>query len=99
MARVYCVYIMTNKANTVLYTGMTNSLARRVQEHKAKTNPNSFASRYNANKLVYVEGFDDVRDAIAREKQIKKGPRRRKVQLINSLNPEWNDLSDDIAWW
>ena len=90
---------MTNKGNTVLYTGMTNSLARRVQEHKAKTNPKSFTSRYNVDKLVYVEGFEDVRDAIAREKQIKKGPRRRKVLLINSLNPEWNDLSDDIACW
>ena len=99
MAKVYCVYIMTNQRNTVLYTGVTNALARRVHEHKEKKDPKSFASRYNVNKLLYVEAFSNVRDAIAREKQIKKGPRRRKEDLINGINPEWKDLSSDIGWW
>ena len=90
---------MTNWKNTVLYTGVTNSLARRVHEHKTKIDPRSFTSRYNMNKLVYVEAFDDIRDAITREKQIKKGPRRRKENLINSMNPEWKDLSNDIVSW
>ncbi len=99
MVKTYCVYMMTNWKNTVLYTGVTNSLASRVHEHKAKIDPRSFTSRYNVNKLVYVEAFDDIRDAITREKQIKKGPRRRKENLINSMNPEWRDLSDDIVSW
>jgi len=99
MARIYCVYMMTNRKNTVLYTGVTNSLARRVHEHKAKIDPRSFTSRYNVNKLVYVEAFDRIQDAIAREKQIKKGPRKRKEKLINDMNPEWQDLSNDIVSW
>lgn len=99
MAKTYCVYMMTNRKNTALYTGVTNSLSRRVHEHKVKIDPRSFTSRYNVNKLVYVEVFDQIQDAIAREKQIKKGPRRRKEKLINSMNPEWKDLSNDIAWW
>ena len=99
MARIYCVYMMTNWKNTVLYTSVTNSLARRVHEHKAKIDPRSFTSRYNVNKLVYVEAFDYIQDAIAREKHIKKGPRRRKEQLIDNMNPEWKDLSNDIVSW
>ncbi len=99
MAKTYCVYMMTNRKNTVLYTGVTNSLSRRVHEHKAKIDSRSFTSRYNVNRLVYVEAFDDIRDAITREKQIKKGPRRKKVKLIDSMNPEWKDLSNDIVSW
>lgn len=99
MVKIYCVYMMTNQRNTVLYTGVTNALARRVHEHKTKIDPRSFTSRYNVNKLVYVEAFDDIRDAITREKQIEKGPRRRKENLINSMNPEWKDLSNDIVSW
>ena len=99
MGKQYCVYIMTNRHNTVLYTGVTNSLARRVNEHKAGADRRSFTSRYNVDKLVYVEAFDDIRDAITREKQIKKGPRRRKVQLIASMNPDWRDMTRDIVSW
>ena len=79
---------MTNKGNTVLYTGVTNSLTRRVHEHQAKISPRSFTARYNVNKLVYVEAFANIWDAITREKQIKKGPRKRKEKLIDSTNPE-----------
>ena len=80
--------MMTNRKNTVIYTGVTNALARRVHEHKVKVDPGSFTSRYNVNKLVYVEAFDSIRDALVREKQIKKGPRRRREKLINGMNPE-----------
>ncbi|MCK4578688.1 MAG: GIY-YIG nuclease family protein [Candidatus Marinimicrobia bacterium] len=99
MSRTYCIYMMTNRTNTVLYTGLTNDLARRVHEHKTRVKPRSFTARYNLNKLVYVEAFKYINDALAREKQIKKGSRRRKEELINEVNPEWNDLSKDIAWW
>ena len=89
-------YIMTNKNNTVLYTGVTSNLIKRVYEHKESIFPNSFTSKYNLNKLVYFEGFNRIEDAIAREKQIKGGSRRKKIELINSLNPEWNDLIDSF---
>ena len=87
----YYVYIMTNKSRT-LYTGVTNDLVRRVREHKQKLLP-GFASRYNIGLLVYFEAAGDVRAAIAREKQIKRWSRARKVALIESDNPAWGDLS------
>jgi len=87
----YFVYIVTNKSMT-LYTGMTNSLEQRIFQHKSHTNK-GFTSRYNISKLVYFEEFNDVRDAIAREKQIKGWLRRKKIALINTINPEWKDLS------
>jgi putative endonuclease len=90
----YYVYIMTNKHNKVLYTGFTNNLARRVFEHREKL-IEGFTSRYNINKLVYYETFDNPSDAIAREKQIKGGSRQKKTGLINSVNPEWKDLYND----
>lgn len=71
-------YIMTNKNNTVLYTGVTSNLIKRVYEHKESIFPDSFTSKYNLNKLVYFEGFNRIEDAIAREKQIKGGSRRKK---------------------
>ncbi len=89
------VYIMTNKHNTVLYTGVTNDLARRVWEHKEKLK-GGFASRYNLTKLVYYEVFDSIKSAIAREKQIKAGSRRKKVELINKMNSEWKDLYEEL---
>lgn len=92
----YYVYIMTNKNNTVLYTGVTNNLQRRVWEHKNKVNPRSFTVRYNICKLVYYECFEDVNAAIAREKQIKAGSRARKIALIESMNKERKDLS--LEW-
>jgi len=77
----------------VLYTGVTNDLRRRMDEHLAGFS--SFTSRYNVHKLVYFEGFHEINDAIAREKQIKGGSRRKKVALIDSMNPDWRDLSTD----
>jgi len=90
------VYILTNKNNSVLYTGVTNDLKRRLEEHIQKINPNSFTSRYNTYKLVYYESFFLIGDAIAREKKIKAGSRTKKVALINSMNPTWKDLSNEL---
>jgi putative endonuclease len=95
VGREYCVYIMTNAHNTVLYTGVTNNLARRVYEHKNGLG-SAFTKKYNANKLVYYEAGNSIHSAIAREKQIKGGSRKKKVDLINSLNPEWKDLYEEI---
>lgn len=92
--RHYYVYIMTNKNNTVLYTGVTSDLPRRVWQHKEKINI-GFAEAYNVNKLVYCEEFAHISDAIAREKQIKAGSRQKKIDLINSLNPECRDLLEE----
>jgi putative endonuclease len=91
----YYVYILTNKHNTVLYTGVTNDLKRRVYEHKQGL-ASGFTSRYRVNKLVYYEVTPEVRAAIAREKQIKAGSRRSKSDLVNRANPEWEDLYDDL---
>jgi putative endonuclease len=93
--RRFYVYIMTNKAHTVLYTGVTNSPKRRVYEHKQKLIP-GFTRKYNVVKLVYYEAFGDAASAIQREKQIKAGPRKKKEQLINSINKEWRDLFDGL---
>jgi len=87
----YCIYIMTNKNNTVLYTGVTNNLLRRVAEHKAGKG-GVFTSKYKITKLVYFECGGDINTAIDREKQIKGGSRQKKEDLINDINPEWNDL-------
>ena len=86
---------MTNKNNTVLYTGVTNDLIRRVYEHKNKL-IEGFTSRYNIIKLVYFEEFSDIRNAIAREKRIKAGSRKKKEDLINSMNPDWKDLYEEF---
>jgi len=91
MRKQYYIYIITNKWNSVLYTGVTNDLARRVYEHRDKL-VDGFTSRYNVSKLVYYEVSEDVGNAIAREKQIKAGSRAKKIALIQSMNPEWNDL-------
>ena len=91
MEKIYCVYILTNQRNTVLYTGVTGDLRSRVQQHREKLLP-GFTNRYNVSKLVYYEVGRDALGAIAREKQIKAGSRRKKIELINGLNPEWRDL-------
>jgi putative endonuclease len=88
----YSVYIMTNTHNTVLYTGVTNNLKRRVNEHVLKLNPRSFTAFYNIHKLVYHEEFIYIEDAIAREKQIKAGSRKNKIKLIEKSNKGWADL-------
>ena len=95
LRRSYFVYIMTNPRKTVLYTGVTNNLPRRVHEHKEKLAP-GFASKYNVTDLVYYEMAEAAEAAIAREKQLKAGPRRRKIELIKSMNPTWRDLSLDL---
>ena len=87
------VYIMTNDNNTVLYTGVTSDLRVRVREHKEKRYPESFTGRYNIRKLVYFQSFTSITEAIRREKQIKGGSRKKKIELINRMNPEWQDLS------
>lgn len=91
----YCVYIMTNSRHTVLYTGVTNDLQRRVEEHKSGKG-SAFTKKYNVNKLVFYESGDDINIAIAREKQIKAGSRKKKMDLINNMNPEWKDLSEEF---
>ena len=95
MGKQYYVYIMTNKGNTVLYTGIINDLKRRVYEHKEKL-VDGFTKRYNITKLVYYEVFADPENAILREKQIKAGSRQNKIDLINSINREWLDLYEKI---
>jgi putative endonuclease len=95
VGKEYCVYIMTNANNTVLYTGVTNNLLRRAYEHRNGLG-GIFTKQYNITKLVYYEVTDNVHSAIAREKQIKGGSRKRKIDLINSLNPEWKDLYDEL---
>ena len=95
MSKRYYVYIMTNKYNTVLYTGVTNDLKRRMYEHKEKLVA-GFTNKYNITKLVYYELLDDPENAIAREKQIKAGSRQKKMQLIASMNREWRDLHERI---
>ncbi len=95
MTKNYYVHIMTNRSRT-FYVGMTNNLERRVSEHKPKL-IEGFTSRYNITLLVYYEAFFDVREAIAREKQVKDWRREKKIALIESLNPSWKDLTDDWA--
>ena len=89
------VYIMTNKVNTVLYTGVTSNLVKRVYEHKNKLVP-SFTNNYNVNKLVYYEVSPSILSAIEREKEIKGKKRAYKESLINEFNPEWKDLYENI---
>lgn len=90
----YYVYLMASFRQT-LYIGVTNNLRRRVYQHKTKSDPNSFTARYNIDRLVYFETFGDVRDALAREKQLKSWRRDKKVALIEANNPNWRDLTID----
>ena len=92
----YYVYILTNKYGTVLYTGVTNDLLRRVYEHKNHLDKGSFTAQYNVDKLVYFEITTDVTAAIEREKQIKGWNRKRKNKLVEKKNPNWNDLYDSL---
>jgi len=95
MSKQYYVYIITNKNNRVLYTGITNDLKKRVYEHKEKF-VNGFTKKYNVSKLVYYEIFGDPENAILREKKIKAGSRQKKIDLINSMNKEWSDLYREL---
>jgi len=95
MDKSYFVYIMSNENNTVLYTGITNDLIRRVYEHKKKL-IDGFTKKYNCTKLVWYEKFSDPYNAILREKQIKSGSRKKKIELIERMNPDWNDLYNNL---
>lgn len=92
MAKTAWVYIVSNRKDGVLYIGVTSDLKGRVVKHKSKTYPNSFTARYNLDKLVYFEKIDGIVKAIEREKQLKGGPRQKKIALIEATNPEWKDL-------
>ncbi len=91
MDKQYYVYILTNISHATLYTGVTNNLKRRVWEHREKL-VEGFTKKYRINKLVYYEIYNDIVHAIEREKQIKAGPRKKKLDLIRKFNQEWQDL-------
>lgn len=96
MIRYSYVYLLTNKYNSVLYVGVTSNLIKRVYQHKNKL-ADGFSARYNLDKLVYFEPYEDIREAILREKQIKGGSRMDKIKLIKSTNPEFRDLYTEIV--
>ena len=93
---MYYVYILSNSLNTVIYTGVTNDLIRRVYAHKHHVDPNSFTAKYHVTKLVYYEATGDVRSAIEREKQLKGKSRKSKNEIIETMNPQWIDLYDAL---
>lgn len=95
MDKQYYVYIMSNKYNKVLYTGVTNNLVTRVYQHKTKYT-RGFSRKYNVTKLVYYEAFEDAYSAIQREKQIKAGSKQRKIELITGMNKVWADLYETL---
>lgn len=99
MERGGCVYILTNKRNSTLYIGVTSDLLSRMVEHREKKYPKSFSARYNLNKLVYYQAFHSIEEAIDKENQLKAGSRKKKMDLINGLNPDWNDLFDEVQRW
>ena len=92
----YYVYILTNAHKTVLYTGVTKDLVRRVYEHKMCADPKSFTSQYDVHKLVYFEETTDIKAALEREKQLKGWRRSKKNALIETMNPAWSDLYPDL---
>ncbi len=95
-----CVYILTNRFHTVLYTGITSDLIVRIQQHLNKEFPGSFTSKYNTLKLVYYRNFSRIEEAIAEEKRIKGGSRQKKMDLIGSINPKWEDLWEkEVSHW
>ncbi|PIZ55682.1 endonuclease [bacterium (Candidatus Torokbacteria) CG_4_10_14_0_2_um_filter_35_8] len=92
--RQFYIYILTNQRHTILYIGVTNDLKRRIQEHKSKFIP-GFTKRYNIDKLVYYEFYNNIKDAIYREEQIKGWTKEKKIKLIESKNPKWEGLAKD----
>jgi putative endonuclease len=96
MTKTYYVYIMASKQNGTLYIGVTNDLERRLYEHKNNL-VKGFTSRYNVHQLVYYEDVNDIQSALQREKQLKRWTRKWKLELIETVNPEWRDLGDDFT--
>ncbi len=94
--RSYFVYILSNKTNTVLYIGVTSNIIKRIYEHKHNL-VDGFTKQYRVHKLIYYEQYQNIHDALNREKQLKSGSRKRKESLITFLNAEWKDLYDSIA--
>lgn len=94
-----CVYILTNTRHSVFHTGVTSDLLSRISEHKNKVYPNSFTAKYNCDKLVYYFAYFSIEEAIAAEKAIKGGSRQSKTDLVNSLNPGWTNLYEEIMKW
>jgi putative endonuclease len=92
-----CVYILTNKMHSVLYVGVASNLTARIWEHKNKVHPESFTAKYNCDKLVYYCFYPSIEAAIATEKAIKGGNRKNKINLVNSMNPKWFDLYEDLV--
>jgi len=90
------VYMLTNQHHTVLYTGVTTNLQQRIMQHRSGFYNCAFTKKYRVHKLVYFEVYDRIVDAIAREKQIKGGSRKKKIDLINRMNPEYRDLADAL---
>ena len=94
-----CIYIMTNKNNTTLYIGVTSDIKVRIYQHKNNLFPKSYTATYKLYKLVYYESFHNIEEAIAREKQLKGGSRKKKIALIDAFNPEWKDLYEEVSGW
>lgn len=99
MERGGTVYIITNKHHTVFYVGVTSELVYRIIEHRDKLYPKSFSAKYNVSKLVYYEHFASIQEAIEREKYLKGKVRKFKLDLIETMNPEWRDLAEDVLKW
>ena len=99
MERGGCIYIMTNKNRTTLYVGVTSDLLSRIIEHKTHKYPNSFTSKYNLEYCVFYESHFTIEEAIGREKQVKKYRKEKKIALIESVNPTWNDLFEVVKTW
>ncbi|KYG72857.1 GIY-YIG nuclease family protein [Roseivirga echinicomitans] len=93
------VYIVTNLTHSTLYTGVTSDLVSRIIQHREKHLPNSFTAKYKCYKLVYYQAFGHIESAIEEEKRIKGGSRVKKIELVESMNPDWEDLYDDIKDW
>ena len=99
MKRGGCVYIMTNKRNGTLYTGVTSRLVERIYEHRTGVHKDCFTAKYNCKILVYYACFNSIEEAIAEEKRIKGGNRKAKLELIENINPQWKDLWEEIKEW
>ena len=93
----YYVYIMASKPNGTIYIGVTNDITRRVYEHKTNENKKSFTARYKIHDLVYLEIYNNIEFAIEREKQLKRWTRNKKKDLIETMNPEWQDFSNNLC--